>query len=93
MSLFALCQAATPPCLQLHTSLDSNKTEKHHKEAFRLFFAAAGFEHVNSGADLKLSSAAVVSNASMREHGGTGGGVSERDAVQWPDLYDVNIEP
>jgi hypothetical protein len=74
----------------MHTSLDSNKSEKQQKEAFRVFFAAAGFQNVSSGADLKLSAATVVTGARMRERGHA---ASDQDAIQWPDLHDIDIPP
>lgn len=76
--------------MQLNAKLEGNKTEKQQKEAIKRFLAAFGFANLDVASDLKLSNAAAVSNAVGLPRGR--GAVADADAIQWPDLYDINVE-
>ena len=75
--------------MQLNAELQSNKTEKHHKDVLKRFFVAAGFVNLEKLNEQRVSTAAVGhftrTDASMAT-------TLTEDYIQWPDLYDVNIE-
>ena len=78
-------------CMQMNGELQSNKTEKHHKDVLKRFFVAAGFVNLEKLNEQRVSTAAVghslghAGDASMAAF-------AVEDDVQWPDLYDVAIE-
>lgn len=79
--------------MQLNSELQSNKTEKHHKETLKRFFVAVGFVNLDKLNEQRVSTAAA-GHASRA--GGAGGDTMSsfvvEDDIQWPDLYDVVIE-
>eukprot|EP00892_Ulva_mutabilis_P010672 jgi/Ulvmu1/7978/UM004_0211.1 len=72
---------------QLDQDLETNKTEKHHKDTFKRFFVAAGFSNLDEPSDIQKKQ---IRQARTVE-GQAQGGASEE--IQWPDLYDVVIDP
>lgn len=77
--------------LQLDRDLESNKTEKHHKDTFKRFFVAAGFSNLDEPSELQKKNVVGQGLRSARSTGDTQ--PSATDDVAWPDLYDVVIDP
>lgn len=75
--------------MQLNAELQSNKAEKHHKDVLKRFFVAAGFVNLENLNEQRVSTASVGhvprTDSSMVA-------TLTEDDIQWPDLYDVNID-
>lgn len=77
------------PHVQLDSDLDTNKTEKHHKDTFKRFFTAAGFSNLDEPSEIQKKQIRL-SNPS---EGGPRKVGEASEEIQWPDLYDVVIDP
>jgi hypothetical protein len=76
--------------MQLNAELQSNKTEKHHKDVLKRFFVSAGFVHLEKMNEHKISTAVMGHNSQARDADMAAFAVEED--IQWPDLYSVTIE-
>ena len=78
--------------MQMNAELQSNKTEKHHKDVLKRFFVAAGFVNLEKLNEQRVSTAAVGHNRSGQAGDASMAAFAVEDDVQWPDLYDIAIE-
>ena len=80
--------------VQLTAELEANRTEKHQKDVIKRFFVALGFANLDANTDSSkstgvtpVSTSRLARAAAAGARPAAGGG----DAIQWPDLYDINV--
>jgi hypothetical protein len=76
--------------VQLNAELQSNKTEKAHKDTLKRFFVAVGFVNLDKLNEQRISPASA--GHSSRAPGGEMGTTIGDDEIQWPNLYDIVID-
>jgi hypothetical protein len=75
----------------LDASIESNKMEKHQKEAFKRFFVSLGFKTLEAHTDVALATGVTPVRTSRLTKQSLNGSLADGEEIQWPNLYDVNI--
>lgn len=76
--------------MQLGAELEANKAEKHQKDVIKRFLVALGFANLDANTDAgKSSGVTPVSTARLARAAAKP--AQAGDAIQWPDLYDINV--